>query len=336
MNRNILTHSKKSLIDIIIGGSIILLLLGSQSCSNSDEVIDENIDQKIQANMQLKFSAADFAANASLYVFNTSNQFLYKQLNVNQSGNELSTNMLVGNWNLVLLSSNNATDITDKIVLPAYNGAMSTAKMWETPLLTGGQFLSQAPEELRRASMANTQINANSTTTLTDVKLDRCVGKVRIILDQYSGFDPVAAGTSTNAYVELLNVPTTLSWEGKLLPNKTTPTVSTKPLRSYWKFDSAGKADTVNFIVPAHMGSDAYTAVGIPTDTSTYKITLNACMILGGSPFFGKGPIVVPFVPKPNRIVEVKLNFRGEPDALLDIKTTVKEWEDEIIQNEEF
>lgn len=329
MKTYILTQSKRRLTDLIIAGSVLLLILGLQSCGNNDEITDpidnSTTGTEATANVELKFaSASDLANNALLYVFNTTNQFQRKQLNVNKVGNKLTTNMAAGTWNLVLLSSD--ANIESSIKLPVFNEAMSTAKMWETPLDAGGNFLTKVPEELRYASFPNTGILANTTNYINNANLKRSVGMIRVILT-HSGFGTIPAGQSTTDYIELQDVPTTLSWESKFLPNKTTPTVSSKPLRNYLKFDAAGKADTVNFIVPAHMGANA-------ADVTSHRVKIKACMMLGGSPFIGKGATVIPSYPAPNQIVEVKLTFRGEPDALLDIKVKVKEWETELNQNE--
>jgi hypothetical protein len=55
-------------------------------------------------------------------------------------------------------------------------------------------------------------------------------------------------------------------------------------------------------------------------------------MPLNSASYYGKTPIEIPFVPKINRIVQVVLKFRGEPDTELDVKVTVKDWEDFIDQ----
>lgn len=329
MKKYMLTKKKHKFTDLIVKGSILLFIFVFQSCGNNNEITDPIDDPssggKSTANIELKFaSPSNLVDNALLYAFNTSKQFQYKLLNVNKTENKLSTSMTVGNWNLVLLSSD--SDIENSITRPSFNGAMSTSKMWETPLNSSGDFLTQPPEELRYASFLNTDIVSNTITYIRNAKLNRCVGKIRVILN-HSGFGDIPAGQSVTDYIELQDVPTTLSWESKFLPNATTPTVSAKPLRSYLKFDVTGKADTINFIVPAHMATDA-------TDVTTHKVKMKISMMLGGNPFTGKGVVTIPFYPEPNQIVDVNLTFRGEPDALLDVKVKVKEWETELSQNE--
>lgn len=302
------------------------------SCSNDDQ-LEPNSGQKSALTMDMRSVSANLLNNSQLYVFNTSGNFVKKQLNVFKSGDELTTNMNVGTWDLVLLS--NTEDISGLITPPPPAGAMSSSPMWQTKLLPGGNFLSQAPAELRYAPIPNTLIQLNTQIRKT-AELNRNVSKIRVILKSHTGFDPVAAGLSTSAYVELLDVPTTLNWEGKLYPTRDNPTVSPKPLREYLKFDASQKADPIDFIVPAHRGTDAFTAVGMPTDTTRHKLKLRACMLLNGVPFYGKGAVEIPFVPKVNRIVQVNLTFRGEPDTELDIKVTVKDWEPYINQDETF
>lgn len=325
MKEYLLKKGQCRLINLITKGSILLFIFAFQSCGNNNEIIDSIDDPSSTTSLNLRFaSASNFVDNALLYAFNSTKQFQYKLLNVNKTEDNLSTSMAVGNWNIVLLSSD--SDIENSIMLPSFNGSMSASKMWETPLNTNGNFLTEPPEELRYASFLNTDIFSNTITYIRNAKLNRCVGKIRVILN-HSGFGNIPVGQSTTDYIELQDVPTTLSWESKFLPNATTPTVSSKPLRNYLKFDATGKADTINFIVPAHMGTDA-------TDITTHKVKMKACMMLGGNPFIGKGVVTIPFYPEPNQIVEVNLTFRGEPDALLDIKVKVKEWETEILQDE--
>ncbi len=221
------------------------------------------------------------------------------------------------------------TDISSKITRPVLKGdAMSTSPMWKTGLIAPeNKYLAQTPVQLRYAAIPNTVISENLTTTKT-VDLTRNVAKIQLILKEYTGFDNtiVSGVKNEHAYFELLDVPTTLSWDGKYFPSKNTPEVSNKPMREYiyFKPDLLSppklKADTVNFIIPAHRGDN-------PLDITTHKLRLKVSMPLNGNDYHGnKPPIEIPHSPKINSIIQVFVTFRGEPDVQLDIKVKVKDW----------
>lgn len=307
---------------------ISFLLLIFTSCKE-DSLAEET--QKSSLKMQMRTVSSSLVDNTSIYVFDTNNKFIEKKLNVIHLDGVLTTSMKVGSWNLALLASN--IDISNNIILPSYQGLMSSSPMWKTKETSDGQFLSQTPAELRYASMPNTEI-VKDITTYKNTTLNRNVAKIQVILKAHSGFDPVSAGTNQYSFVELLDVPTTLSWDGKLYPNKTNPEMSDKPIREYFKFDGNEKADTITFIVPAHRGLDAFELQH--NDTTTHKLKLRASMPLKGKAYYGKGAVTIPYVPKINSITQVSITLRAEPNTLLDIKITVKDWEKEIVQSEEF
>lgn len=312
---------------------ISVLLLLSSGCNN-DNIAEEEEPSTTNVTMTLKSGTNPlFMSNAAIYVFTNDNKFLRKQLNVTRKDNTLHTYMPVGTWNLALLTCN--TNIDGKVILPPYNGA-NTYPMWRTELIApANEFLSQTPSELRFASLPNTTIVENNTTKKA-ATLNRNVAKIQVILKEYNGFDPVNPGSNnTYAFVDLLDVPTTLDWTGGYYPSKTNPENSgNKPIREYINFDTALKADTVNFYVPAHRGIDAFEAQH--NDTTTHKLRLRMSMPLKGQSYYGKTPVEISFVPKINRIIQLKVTFRGEPDTNLDVKVTVKDWEDPIDQHEEF
>lgn len=301
-----------------------------QGCTDSNVMQTNQKQEDGQSNlsMQMKSVPAELINNSRLYVFDEYSQFVKEQFNIDKSGDKLSTTMMVGKWNLILLSCN--TDISGELMIP-YGGNIENSPMWETKLIApANQFLSQTPAELSYAPIFNTQIQ-QGITTYKNASLNRNVGKIQVILEEYTGFDQINAGqNNTLSFVELLDVPTTLAWSGKYLPSRDAPYQSDKPIREYFNFNSELKADTVDFIVPAHRGDDAFAATH--SDTTHHKLRLRVSMPLNNASYYGKTPIEIPFVPKINRIVQVVLKFRGEPDTKLDVKVTVKDWEDFIDQ----
>ncbi|MFV0419701.1 MAG: FimB/Mfa2 family fimbrial subunit [Dysgonomonas sp.] len=325
---------KIRMIMISLSFALLLSLLFLSGCSNDSESENSGKQENNEGNlsMNLKSLSSDLIDNSMLYVFKENNDFVKRQWNLVRSGNKISTSMDVGKWGLVLLSCN--TDISNDIT-PPYGANRIGSKMWETKL-KDANFLSQTPAELRYAFIDDVNIVADGNES-KNATLNRNVGKIQIILEEYSGFSNINPGVNNYAFVELIDVPTTLGWDGKYLPSRDNPTTSPKPIRENFNFvnkNSQMVADTVNFIVPAHRGNDAFDP--IHADTTKYKLKLRVSMPLNNASYFGKTPIEIPITPKINRIVQVGLKFRGEPDAELDVKVTVKDWAGDVIQNETF
>ncbi len=323
---NIRTHYSYAIVAL-------LFIVAFSSCNDSNS--PDETREEAAVSFQLRAASEDYLNNTSIYRFDTSNKFVEKMLNIQRENNTLSTYTAVGTWNLVLLTCNE--NISDNIIVPSPK-ASYTEPMWRTK--DDGNFLSQTPE-LRYVSLPNVAITKDNVTKLSTL-LYRNVAKIQVILKKYDGFDKIKEGKNTNAYAELLDVPTTLAWNGNLYPDKTNPTLSTKPLREKFNFKS-GVADTVNFIVPAHSG-DTYivgengsvTLNSNPQDVPTNKLKLRVSMPLGGNPYFGRSQqgLEIEHSPKVNSIIRVNVTFYGKTS--LDIKVDVKPWENWIIQEETF
>lgn len=342
MNKNVTISLALHSIDSTMkafGLFIIFILMLLLSGCDSNKVVDEDDTFKTNVTMTLKSGTKPaFMDNALIYVFTDDDKFKEKKLNVLKNGNILSTYMPVGTWNLVLLTCD--TYIADKIILPPY-GEASTYPMWKTGFTTSAnEFLSQTPAELRYDSLKNTVITENMLTQKQAI-LNRNVAKIQVVLKDYTGFDQISPGNNNLlAFVDLLDVPTTLNWRGGYYPSKNTPDHSgNTPIREHFNFKSkvVGSvtklvADTVNFIVPAHRGVDAFDNVVLPSDTTEHKLRLRLSMPLKGQSYFGKTPVEISYVPKVNRIIQIIVTFRGEPETNLDIRITVKDWVDPIDQ----
>lgn len=332
MNKNIIISLSFNCMDSFtkaFGSFVIFALIALLSGCDGDKIVGEEEPLETNITMTLK-SGTDpvFLNNALIYVFTNTDKFEEKKLNVVRNDNKLSTYMPVGISNLVLLTCN--TDIAGKVTLPPYGGA-NTYPMWKTGFTTSAnEFLSQTPAELRYASLPNTVITENMKTE-KQATLNRNVAKIQVILKDYTGFDQIHSGRNDYAFVDLLDVPTTLDWTGGYYPGKDNPDHSGNiPVREYFNFNAQLKADTVNFIVPAHRGADAFETQH--ADTTTHKLRLRTSMPLKGQNYFGKTPVEISFVPKINRIIQLIVTFRGEPETNLSINITVKDWADPIDQ----
>lgn len=336
MKKNIIIKLLFSNVSILAKVFSVLLLVSLfflSGCDNDNKTEDEEESPAPNVTMNLKSGTNPvFMDNASIYVFSSDNKFVEKKLNVIKDDNKLYTYMAAGTWNLALVTCN--TSLAGKITLPPYGGG-NVYPMWKTDFTDQTEeFLSQAPAELRYASLPNTTIIENSL-TIKQATLNRNVAKIQIVLEKYTGFDKLNPGINNNAFVDLLDVPTTLDWTGGYYPDKQNPDHSgNKPIREYFNFNTQLKADTVNFIVPAHRGIDAFDIQH--NDTTTHKLRLRMSLPIKGQSFFGRTPVEIPFVPKANRIIQLIITFRGEPETNLDVKVAVKDWEEPINQNVEF
>lgn len=322
----------------------LLFAVLSYSCNDGNGI---NMDDPEESLLSLQMRAGEveqsLVDNTSIYMFDTHNLFVEKKLNVHREGNKLYTNVAVGTWNIVLLTCDR--DISENISVPAPTSLMGEVPMWQTPttITPEGNFLSQTPSELRYGLLPGVEIEKDVVKQISTL-LYRNVAKLQVILKTYDGFDEITDANKDMAYAELLEVPTTLAWNGKLYPDGGQPVVSQRPLRENFTFKADGVADTLNFIVPAHRGTDAFIPdpekilVRNPadTDTTTHKLKLRVSMPLGNKEYFGRSAegIEIPYVPKVNCIIQINVTFYGRTS--LDIKIGVKPWEDWIIQEEEF
>lgn len=285
--------------------------------------------------------------NAALYVFDNAGTYIGKQFNVTKTGDVISTYMPVATWNIGLITGEDVDITADpQFSTPPKSGGNLQSPMWKTATYTDAaiskELLNEVPEILY-VPLRNVTINPNVTTYIDEnrARLLRNVCKVQFVLRSHEGFDNMVAETKhLNAFIDLLNVPTTISWEGKYLPDRNTPDVAKDasnnpvPIRKYLNFKNVAgtmRADTVNFIIPAHRADG--------DGGTTHKLKFQISMPIGGNPFYGKSvtPINISASPQTNEVIGVAITkFSGEPGTELDIKVTVRDWYGEVNQNVEF
>lgn len=333
----------KLILGVFVASLALLSLL--TGCASDDVFVAGDTGSKpteagkpeVEFSMQLRGGVSQpYLDNALIYVFRDTDNYVERKRNIKVGTDRFTMRFKVGTWNLALLSCDQ--NIESDIITPAYD-AVSSVPMWKTGFTDNtNAFLKQTPGELRFDMLKNVEIKENETTK-TKTVLNRNVAKVQVILNPI-GFDPFFPSNVRNdsAFVELLSVPTTLNWRGEYYPSKNAPEHSGDvPIREYlYSTRSANKVDTVNFIIPAHRGTDAFAAVH--KDTTNHKLRLRLCMPLNGQLFYGKTkvPVTISIAPKINRIIQLRVNFRAQIETELDVQVSVKDWEDPIYQDEVF
>lgn len=249
--------------------------------------------------------------NIETYVFdNASKTFEGKLLGVTKTDNVLTGKFQVGTWETILLSR---SDIgTGSIIQPSKGNPMSTTAMWKT-LPSGDGYLPQIPELFYGSTGAKTIVA--DMVTQAEATLVRNMAKVTVVVEEAYGFDLIKPENK----IILSNVPTTLSWAGKLMPNAATPLMGSMAMSPVFaEITEDGKtflrSTPMDFIIPAHRGADWSSAS--PTDTTTLKLHLNASLFRIGEPTPTMYPEDRPYAeivvtPKMNKILLVRVKIKG-------------------------
>ena len=150
--------------------------------------------------------------------------------------------------------------------------------------------------------------------------------------------DPEWGVSADGIVIKLHDVPTTLSWEGKVLPDKNDPATFDKPLQvapKYFSWHPSMKADYPMLVIPAHRGSDFWAADGLTmngnaADTLMKRITVEVEITHnnGRKTIFGPRPL--PLVPKCNRQMDITLTL----NTYMDIEVRQLPWNVETPQVE--
>lgn len=292
--------------------SVFFLAFVCVSCSETNQV---NTGESLSSALYLRIDtiSSNIGDNTDVYVFNASGSnagyFHHKALNVERAPGYVKMSMPSGIWNLVLVGCSES-DISSLLTFPVFSAERSGLLMWQTQ--PEGGLLPDVPE-IRTALIDNLTINADQTHT-TSASLIRNVAKVRVVLEDGVGF------TRGNGHtVSLKNVPTSLSWNGGLYPDKDNPVVSSVPMTKAITFSESSeqghlKSDTVDFIIPAHKSVS-------PADISTHKITLAVNFERSSGYAFSK-EVEIETVPKSNSILLLSLIANGR----MDIKVNIQDW----------
>lgn len=292
------------------------------SCSDVDtesSTIDK--DGKPTLSFNMTRSPQDIINNTEVYLFDHDNvtpannwQFVQKAVGVTHGTNQLSMNIEAKKWNIALATAE--TNISSDIISPR-RGDARTGLMWETTPVSGA--LPSMPE-LRTAYLDAVNVLPNTTNTAGPATLFRNVAWVKVVIDKTRGLDP--AGEHK---FELNNVPTKLSWDGKLYPSAAAPTVSASPMKGTFTIGAKAtepdlqESDTLYFVVPAHKGSDYLSSVSA-IDTVVPRLNFSVDLALAGTTDrYKKVNIDIPRVPRVNHILLVKLSMLTAVEVSADI-----------------
>lgn len=290
------------------------LLFSLFSC-NSEQVIDDtSAIVASSAQVRVLLSTEDASVGyPEIYVFNgqlPKLDFYHHQiLDMVRTPEYLKMKMPQGVWNAVIVSCNES-NIHSQITKPEFNTSKSDMPMWVTQ--PAGGLLPEVPQ-IRTALVDGLVIDEDRIQNASAI-LERNVAKVRVVLKDGVGFRTEGAHTFS-----LKNVPTSLSWDGSLYPNKSNPTTSVHPMtKSVRLFSSQQeghqRSDTIDFIIPAHKSLSV-------ADTTIHKLTLGMKLMTLGATTFEK-EVTIATVPKNNKVLLLNLTAKGG----VEVAVEVAEW----------
>jgi hypothetical protein len=265
------------------------------------------------------FSAAA-SQSTQIFVFKSNNPYNFNhrvlQITRPEEG-KLEMPMPAGNWDLALVTTDTGAGM-ERVLAPNVNQPRAGQKMLElTP--TGG-VLPNAPE-LALGVVRNQSVQPNIMNTAPDTELHHNVAKVSVTIKDPRGYN--TAGTHK---VILSNVPTTLDWNGALMPNKDNPAVG--KMEGYFAIsgpsDGAQTCSTVEFIVPAHKASS-------PTDVPTNKLSVQVVLTTTAGTYMSPVRVIDAYSPQPNMRLHVELLVSGE----LNVAADLLPWNDETAEDME-
>lgn len=210
-----------------------------------------------------------------IYTFSESNRYFNKQLTPVRDGDKLTSAVGVGNWYISMVSAPAST----ALIAPVGGIAMEDMPLYiYEPTVVGGKS-SNAPYII--TSHSGRWGTPNYVTISADVQTTKSImmgynmAKVEIQIVQAT---PNFNISSTKNIVYLHNIPSTISYSGSLLPSKTAPDTLALPLRANLMLaidsenDDLLKSNLIEFVIPAHQGSDFVETT--PTDVTTQKMAL--------------------------------------------------------------
>lgn len=266
--------------------------------------------------------SVDLVRNAEVYLFDgdgpAAHQFQKKVPSLTRGANSVSCQVDAGKYDVALITAESSLE--GRLISPVRGSLRKNLKMWETK--PAGGVLPPVPM-LRTAVTQGVNVAPNTSTTANAAPLGRNVALVKVIITSAGGLN--TAGTHT---FELLDVPTTLNWDGGLYPDKDNPAVSSVPMKGNFTVTSNSatglqKSDTLKFVIPAHKGTDYLSSN--PTDVTTKHLRFNVNLEQVGGGHFIRNGVSIQNVHRANGILLVRLEVKGE----LTVNSEILPWKDE-------
>lgn len=215
------------------------------------------------------------------------------------SGGKVTAKIETGSWNMALLSTPNGGNI----IPPVAGTVMSLLPMYTyQPTINAGK--SSDAHEIYLDNKVTPTITSGGNHTMA-AQLNRTVAKVELIIEKATpNFN--LSGTH---WIQLHNIPSTISYTGALLPNQTFPDTLASSLRAPITLQNDGTGwykgrDVISFIIPAHRGTDYTNAA--PADTTTLKMNVTVNLERSSGTLFSE-QFEIPYVAKQNKTLRVHI-----------------------------
>ncbi len=303
---------------------VILSLFAFFSCTVEEPAPPKPVDEGDGGRIVFDMSPLSRAQieDSRVYMFDGTSSgpspFVYRVPEFEYAGQTMSMEARVGTWAIVLVNAGQL-DLAKLIPPTSGSGTMADQPMWELEENNEGI----AMPELRTAHIDGQPVT-EAGPNQASASLVRNVALVKVVVDEVHG---MSTSPAAEHIVTLGGVPTTLSWEGKLLPDSDDPytgRMSGTVSISDDLVKGVQVSDTLEFMIPAHKGLDWPSTD--PTDTTTQNLTLSIDFQGDGGPSdrLVKGDVQVPITPKMNQILVLKLTVGSQ----MEVDAEIVEWLD--------
>ena len=315
-------RSALTLRSLLLAGLVSLFIQFSCTREPGSDPTDPPVYDGNNLSLDTRSVPVDISNNARVYTFtgngnnNTLGNYDGQITSITRSINDLRMQVKVGTWDVALVTAPTASAAGLNSLTPPTAGASGGTSAMFTLAPSGGN-LPSAPE-LMTAYVDEQTIVADGNHTAS-TSFARNVAMVRLVIKEAKGLD-----ISQRHTLSLNNVATTLSWEGKLLPSRTSPTVSATAMTGTVGVTTLPsgiqQSDTLTFLVPAHRGSDFLSST--PADTTTRKMSVSVSLPLISGGNYVNTNVEIPYTPKANKILLVNLLVKG----LIEVESSILDW----------
>lgn len=303
--------------------SCVAAFMLSSCVVHSEEGIRTQTNDVVMDFSSLTRSAAD---NTRIYLFNpdeanngSDDDFVSKVLNINRiDDSNLSATINAGTWDMAFVATEDGVGM-NRIIEPEVGYSRAGARMFELKP-QGGEYPS-API-LLTGELDNQQITANESQE-AQVTFSRNVARVMLTLK-----DPEGLELGSNHKVKLYGFPTTIDWNGNLLPlnnHAVSPLDSDPMVGEFTITDNGGvqKCSTAELIIPANKGTATNKRMKVGVELTTEA----------GETYETEVPVEIPLTVPANGQLRVELiaNLKGELTVDL---AYVLPWEEEPTDEE--